>query len=267
MGSRSQKQQSPSPGSASRIGILAALFIVAVAAAVGFWQTRDSRSGPAADSLLHDLSAVWTWGDAEFAGGAAGAVWSFRWDGEADAASARRFGERFDTKWTLVKTPLGEAYQGEAEGGLSIWYRQHKEDSGGNPQQADGEDASVELIILLSPAKGSQLEMIKTAAAGIEEGAQAEKLSLKGSFTIRADPADRVSEKSIARLAAARQVEEYKDANTQSATYSSPALRTRIMSGNQSVNMQIAVVRSGQQEKVKLVIGIPLITGDYTAEN
>ncbi|MBW7458852.1 YwmB family TATA-box binding protein, partial [Paenibacillus sepulcri] len=94
-----------------------------------------------------------------------------------------------------------------------------------------------------------------------------EEVPLKGSFTVRAMPAAGASAKAFARLAAAKQIESYDDGNTRSVTYLSPKLRSEIMSGTQSVNMQIAQVHSMSGDEGELVIGVPLITGDYSAGN
>jgi hypothetical protein len=66
--------------------------------------------------------------------------------------------------------------------------------------------------------------------------------------------------------AAAKRVEGYDDGRTSSITYYTLKLGTQADSGGRKVNLQIAVTRPDAGADAELVLGVPLITGDYSVQ-
>lgn len=234
--------------------------------------------------LLHDFGQVWSWTDPVLDGGAQMGQWSFRMDGQWTRGKA---------EW--VAAALGVELASEADGltysgtrmnanpayELQIWYTPTistavvgNAAATGSPVAAalteDHSTEQVNAVVLLRFESGIDMQAIGDAVSGVEEEAKAQQLLYESGFAVRgtAKASDnRAASEAIVRKASAMERETYDDGHTRSVTYSTPQLHIGVDSGGARVNIQIAEVDGDANAEPEIVVGVPLITGDYRAEN
>jgi len=274
---RTDSRQSPSKRTArsGRLGIIAAA--AALLAAGGWAAVREQHANPdaaaavpSAESLLGDFNAVWSWSEQAFIGGAGSAKWAIRWDedGAWKAEDARKLAERLGIALTkqsgnqLTGSDSGHiVYAGEkktADGiELTLWLR-----------SGEGDASSVtDAVVLLQPPAGTGDAPIRQTAQSVVAAAHETGLLLKGSFAARGRPAGKEAATRLAAAADAEQREAYDDGHTRSVTYYSPKLRTGLTSAGKRINLQIAQAGGQGGDVAELIVGVPLITGDYSVQN
>ncbi|WP_274649168.1 YwmB family TATA-box binding protein [Paenibacillus humicola] len=256
-----------------RFGVLAAITVLLAAGCWTVWREQaakreEAAAKPAHVSVIGDFDAVWSWSGPSFAGGADGAKWTIRWD-EAAAWSledARKLAGLLgivlaeQSGGPLTGGGGGAVYTGRKTAGgmeLTIWL-----------QAAAGESASAaDAVVLLQPPAGTKAALIHNYAGRVEEAAAEAGLSLNGSFAVRGKPAGRDAAARIADAAGAERRESYDDGHTRSVTYYSPKLKTGVTSAGKPVNLQIAESGAAGGGEAELIVGVPLITGDYTVQD
>ncbi|NBD27716.1 YwmB family TATA-box binding protein [Paenibacillus glycinis] len=253
-------------GRAPLAGVLAALLIL-VAAIV--WTLRNGKDDPAADRsrpLRADFETIWGWSDAEYAGGASGAEWSFRWDGTASPKAAKSFaaglgfylGDRLAEGTEPIDVVASDpAYK------MTLWIHSRP--------RADGEQAEnpafYDIVLLLDAAKNEQRQTLADAIGKVERHVAESDLKLRGGFTVKGTAAREGARARVAKAASAGEAEAYDDGHTSSLTYYSAALGSKVQSASKAVNLQIAETSAAAGKGSELIIGVPLITGDYTMQD
>jgi len=248
------------------LGILVAIVVLLAAGGWAVWRGQPgsdpSMSIESGRPLLHDFAEAWSWSEDAFFGGAKQAAWSFRWDGRWKPEQARSLAERLGISLSLRQgdlqgsDALANAYTGAKDSGrgyaVTFWML-----------PGAGQDKLSDAVILLQAAEGVNEDAIAGAADEIEQVASELGLQMDYSFSVRGKPANDDASARIVRSADAKRLEVYDDGNTSSMTYYTPKLESRTDSGGRQVNLQIAETRPGAGADAELVIGVPLITGDY----
>ena len=242
--------------------------------AVGWilWQHVQSNNDLVRKPIEKDFRAIWSWSTKELEGGAIKARWSFRWDGQLNQLGEA---EKLAEKWgILLEETTADTYQGETKDAdghnkLTVWIHRSSQDGGTDAAlTADAlSDAPAELVVLLEPGPGLGYDSIIQSVATIEESVEVLDAGITGSFSVRGVPKETGSADRIAHEASAKKQEGYDDGNTSSITYFSSKLTTQVESGKKKVNLQIAQTGSSLEKNTELIIGVPLITGDYNVSD
>ncbi|RAP76966.1 YwmB family TATA-box binding protein [Paenibacillus montanisoli] len=241
--------------------IIAALILLAAGCWTVYAGKTKSSNTAAGERLLHDFEAVYAWSGSEYIGGAEGAHWSFRWDGRADRKEAEQLAASLG--FTLSSgldedEPVDIMAANDAER-MKLWI--HSRSDAFDPAGAK----PYELILLLDLGAGSARSEMEEALGRI--GRAAEDLDIRAGFTVRGAPIREGGAARLAEAASAQEVEAYDDGHTQSLTYFSKLLQSSVQSGDAKVNLQLAESAGAGGESSELIIGVPLITGDYTLQN
>ncbi|MFC5652748.1 YwmB family TATA-box binding protein [Paenibacillus solisilvae] len=247
-------------------GIAAACLILLITVGWTLWHVR-TNSVSASSPLQKDFSVIWSWSTQVLAGGAIDARWSFRWDGRLKGSEAAKLAANWGILLKKASTGTFDGETNEADGynKLTVWIHQPLQ-AGTLPDDTLG-DADVDLVMLLEPGAGLPFDSIKASIVEIEQVIKAADESITGSFSVRGIPVEADAAERIAHDAAAKQQENYEDGHTSSITYWSPKLTTEVKSGTKRVNLQIAETGPAPGAAAELIIGVPLITGDYTVED
>lgn len=276
-------------GMGTAAGVLLALAVLV--SAIG-WALWDKLAGGETEvgenaSIMRDFREVWTWSDASFQSGSASAAWSFRFDGQGTADQTRRIADALNIETVLAEDEHAysgvSASAGQSSGKTTLWYRideadnqssvnavgstAGREETGGRTTTGGAE--KVDLVILIEFGAGVELASIGNAVEELEARMTKEGLAYRSGFVgrgIRSESADDGAGAIALRAEAARK-ESYDDGHTASITYYADKLDSGVDSGGKRVNLQIAQNRGGRNAKPELIVGVPLITGDYTAEN
>ena len=207
-------------------GVLAAVLIL-VAAVV--WTLRNGKDDPASDRsqpLRADFETVWNWSDAEYAGGAADAEWSFRWDGTASPKAAKSFaaGLGFELGDRLADgTKPVDVVASDPAYKMTLWIHSRP--------PADGDQAEspalYDIVLLLDAAKNEERQTLADAIGTVERHVAETDLELRGGFTVKGTAEREGARDRIAKAASAGEAEAYDDGHTSSLTYYSAALGAR----------------------------------------
>jgi len=273
-------------------GILVAILVISAAVVYGFWG-KERTDGPYArgtTALNHDLSAVWGWMDSSLAGGSQQGKWSIRFDGHwtqeqteavADALGMTMPFSEHAGDASGSQSIGGESIQAEGRYKLTLWFQ-------GDKQREVKKDASIDAEAAAAPeiedsqSKGKQTGMVvlmiqsleqlsydelMAAANMVEQAAAKSGLHYNSSFSVRGQP-DKLGEAELlASRAGARRLENYQDGHTSSVTYATAKLKASVESGTKRVSMQIADVSGDAGAPAEIIVGVPLITGDYRIED
>ncbi|QYR20707.1 YwmB family TATA-box binding protein [Paenibacillus sp. sptzw28] len=263
--------QKPLSKRTGRSGILIALLIIVTAA---WWTMGNKRENSVKElsqsMLLSDLSTVWHWCEDELVGGSRQSRWSFRWDGQGMQVNTGVLANKLGIalKQTDNETLQGEADMENGRVKISLWIhvqagsKQQPAKESTEPSRGNG--TPVQAVILMKPQDGTDLTEITAAASHVQQAVSAADFTFAGSFAVRGEPAKAAAASRIADMAHAKRQEVYNDGQTDSVTYFTPELKTAVKSGSNSVNLQMAEIRATGGGRRQIVIGVPLITGDYT---
>ncbi|QHW33146.1 hypothetical protein GZH47_21730 [Paenibacillus rhizovicinus] len=260
-------------------GIFAALLIL-IGAVV--WAVASGKNGQHSDSgalrpLSSDFESVWSWSDSEFAGGARSAQWTFRWDGAVSLQAAKAFaaGLGFHLSGQLSDSSPIDVVASDAAYKMTLWLhsRQASEDETGDNTDT-GTDASgltaekplYDIVLLMNASEDAEKQAMSTAIKQVEESIAHAGLPLRGGLTVKGNAAGDGAGARVAKAASAKETETYDDGHTSSLTYFSDKLASKVQSGEKTVNLQIAESVSGTGKVPELIIGVPLITGDYAMQ-
>ncbi|MFB9324891.1 YwmB family TATA-box binding protein [Paenibacillus aurantiacus] len=266
-------------GLGTAAGVLLALAVLVAAAGWAIWN-KQSAGGTATGekaAIMRDFREVWTWSDASFRDGSASAAWSFRFDGRWTKNQAQWVAEELGIETVVAEDNHTYSGVSTSTGPIprktTLWYRiaatdeQRGETAGGLATDADGAEEA-DMVLLLEFGTGVELASIGNAVEELETKMKKEGLAYRSGFVgrgVRNDRADDAAGAIALRAEAARK-ESYDDGHTASITYYTSKLNSAVDSGGKRVNLQIAHSRS-RDAKPELIVGVPLITGDYTAEN
>ena len=136
---------------------------------------------------------------------------------------------------------------------------------------ADGDQAEspalYDIVLLLDAAKNEERQTLADAIGTVERHVAETDLELRGGFTVKGTAEREGARDRIAKAASAGEAEAYDDGHTSSLTYYSAALGSKVQSASKAVNLQIAETSSAAGKGPELIIGVPLITGDYTMQD
>jgi len=275
-------------------GILVAVLVISAAVVYGFWG-KERTDGPYArgtTALNHDLSAVWGWMDSSLAGGSQQGKWSIRFDGhwtrEQTGAVAESLGmiipfsEHADDV-TASQTIGGESIQAEGRYKLTLWFQGDKKHQGekdssiehaNRADPVEGVEAMPSskqqtgmVVLMIQSLEQMSYDELLAAANTVEVAAAEAGLHYNSSFTVRGQPDKPGEAELLASRAGARRLENYHDGHTSSVTYATAKLKASVESGTKRVSMQIADVSGDAGAPAEIILGVPLITGDYRTED
>ncbi|SFE39468.1 TATA-box binding [Paenibacillus catalpae] len=197
------------------------------------------RSDKNPSILAHDIALLWQWTDKLYSKGAATVEWTVRWDIEGDAASLEQ-----------VQQQLQADEKGQEKGTLSIF-----------PLTEDNQA----MIVYVSKQKTDEkqlLNVINSAEAIFKESG----LTYSGGMTVRGETEYNNAAERLAQAAGGKRIDRYKDeSGTVSEAYYSEKLFSAVEAGaGKKANLQVAQHRETESGRLSLIVGTPLITGDYT---
>lgn len=215
----------------------------------------------AASAMKHDIEALWQWNDKIYAGGAGEAEWSFRWDVSGSRAALDQLAKQLFTDENT--SDEGRLYNERA----NSLTKEVAELGGTLTYYFVSSDSSTFRAIVLFATKGStSLETLRTLISKVEGSLKEGEIAFSGSMTVRGQSEyDKAAEK-LTALAGAKRIDHYDDGGTVSETFYTERLYAAIQAGEgQKGNLQIAVRRETDTGQLALIVGSPLITGDYAA--
>lgn len=249
----------------SRYGIPLALFVVALGAAWALWQDQQAPGEQTRAELLvaHDLQALWSWSDKELIGGAEAADWTVRFDVTAKAGTFEELQQKlFTDEKGNSEDKLVENEGRTVTGKLPVY--------GGriSISRIEAEDNRERLMLLLEMSRKEQHDpgkVLEATAALSEQIAQLAP-AFTSSMKVQGKTHNEQAIDDLAKLAQAGRVDQYRDGGTTSETFYTGKLYSAITAGGgKSANLQIAVHEDKNNGNTDLTIGIPVITGEYSA--
>lgn len=232
----------------STILLLAALIGLMIIAVV---MTRteagdQAERTTATATFARDVAMLWAQAEQVYAQGNAGTTWNVRWDAQVALDAAGELA-------ALLGVPLQEtASEMSADGriysamrtldtyAMQLWY-------------ADQGD----LVLLLQATPGITLEELLSGIDTSLAALQAIQADYMASFNVRGAAREVTSAQRLLAALATEERETYDDGHTRSNTYYTAALAEY---HTQDYNLQLAEYAG------KLIIGVPLISGDYYTE-
>ncbi|WP_336789504.1 YwmB family TATA-box binding protein [Paenibacillus sp. MMO-177] len=218
-----------------------AVFLAAVVLVVGMiWAVfnRDQlRSDENPGIVAHDLALLWQWTDKLYSNGAADTEWTIRWDLE---------GENLEQ----AEQQLQADEKGQKQGTLSIF-----------PLTSDHKA----MLVFTTNQKADKKQLLafvnRTEAVLKKAG-----VSYSGGMTVRGKTEYNNAAERLAKAAGGKRIDRYKDeSGTVSEAYYSEKLFSSVEAGaGKKANLQVAEHRETESGALSLIVGTPLITGDYT---
>lgn len=264
------------PRNRKQTGTLLAVILLLALSGYALWSSKSSNGTTepsyGESAILHDFSTVWAWVEPELIGGSKQGNWSFRFNGRWTMEQANEAAALLE----LTLDPSQDAgavsgetvYRGQLEFEdykLSMWLQM---DSGAASAEGGAGSSPIgDAVLLLQAPDGSRLSQIQEAAAKVEQAVRRANARYEGSFAVRGEPKDKAAAKRIAEKAAAAIQEDYDDGHTVSTAYESRKLKSSVVSGGKRINLQIAVVNGAAGTESKIIVGVPLITGDYLEQD
>jgi hypothetical protein len=245
------------------IGIAAA-FAVLLAGAVWALVAADhgggtGKNGPP-NGMTEDMAALWDWVDPLLVRGAAGGIWSLRWDVRLKPGEAGHLPDR------LGLSPLDE--KGGDRGTLT---KRSKAAYGGTLTlllPSHGRVEQPEDAVILFERRAGERDGLLAAAAEIGRLLAETAFEQTASFRVRGETDSPQAAERLAAWADARLEERYEDGGTVSLTYRTRQLHASVPLGRgRTANLQIALHTDRTDGTISLVAGVPLITGDYAASD
>ncbi|TYP71745.1 YwmB family TATA-box binding protein [Paenibacillus methanolicus] len=263
-------------------GVVLALVVLVSAVGWALWSKRAEGGAKNGDqaSIMRDFREVWTWSDASFQDGAASAAWSFRFDGRWTQVQARWIAEALGIETAFAEDE--HTYSGVSTtigpnpGKTTLWYRlpdtadleTGSEDAGSvdGGETDSGSAVYADVVLMIEFGAGVELASIGNAVVELETMLGKDGLAYRGGFVGRGKKSALAEDAAgaIALRAEAARKESYDDGHTASIAYYTSKLESGVESGGKRVNLQIAHNRGAKPE---LVVGVPLITGDYASQN
>lgn len=250
----------------TRAAIIAAILILIGG---GFWSAVKQREANNAmqetSALQHDLKLLWQWSDKLFTDGADTAEWSFRWDAEGEGATVEQ----------LVQT-ITDADENFKKGMLYVEGADtasiEMTDLGGTLSVYSVPSGQKRKAILLyqSNMNGNvpgTHKMLNEAIVKVEGALQQAGADYTEGLSVRGTTEHKDAVERLARAANAKKIDRYDDGGTVSASFYTEGLylSTPLENGSKKrVNLQSAVHRDTVTGEQNLIIGVPLITGDYS---
>ncbi|MFC4776083.1 YwmB family TATA-box binding protein [Paenibacillus sp. GCM10023252] len=248
-----------------RRSMLLAVIVLIVAGSISVWTSNKRQDHEAASSpATQDLTALWVWGGEQLEGGSEAGEWSIRMDaehvGSGGGANLEKLALRLldeksteagnlQDKASLVRSGHPRGY----EGTLAI-------------RAIPGEKGQSWLLLYTADLNPSKDDLVAVCRF-IERTLASEGLAYKISTRVRGQTSREDAAKRVAKLAQAELVEQYKDNGTISQTYYTDQLLQEVeLREGVKANLQIARFPGRSPRAYTLVVGTPLITGDYSGQ-
>ncbi|GLX67487.1 YwmB family TATA-box binding protein [Paenibacillus glycanilyticus] len=189
--------------------------------------------------LAHDIALVWQWTDKLYSKGEASREWTIRWDVTGEAASLEEVEQQLHTDEKGLEQGTLSIFPLTADNQVMIVYV--------TKQQVDEK----QLLAFINRAETLFKQSGTTYSAGM---------------TVRGETEYNNAAARLAQAASGKRVDRYKDeSGTTSEAYYTEKLFSSVEAGaGKKANLQIAVHRETESGALSLIVGIPLITGDYT---
>ncbi|GGG76156.1 YwmB family TATA-box binding protein [Paenibacillus radicis (ex Gao et al. 2016)] len=242
----------------ARLAVLAA-FVILVAC--GYWAFMQKGNDTVEQSAFqHDIQSLWSWTDKLFTGGAGSAEWSLRWDAEGDGATVGQ----------LVQAMTSE----DASSDKSVLYTEGADEATIMLEAYGGE-----LSIHSLPAGRQRRAILQFRTSGeaskqnllnlvqkVEEGLESADTKYSEGITARGKTEYNDAISRLVKAGQAREIEYYADGGTVSNSYYTDRLKKSVKSGGKEgklISFQAASHREAGSKQHDLIVGLPLITGDY----
>lgn len=249
----------------TKAGIWLAVAVIVIGAAWGIWKANSaSEELPASEERLrHDLQVLWEWSDEQLKTGSENGAWAIRWNAAGGAGTMDKLAEALFTGEdgkSLDKVVQNEgktiaAQSGQLGGRISI-----------SLLETDG---SFEQLLLTFDAAGNGAltqNGLLEAAAAISEKLEESGTEFTSSLKVQGLAGKKKPVEELMKRANAKPIDRYEEDGTVSATLFSGKLRSSVdTGGGKMANLQIALHKETNSEHTSLTIGIPVITGDYSA--
>lgn len=245
------------------VGVLLAILILVIGA---IWASgnrekiRGTHTENASKGVLqHDLEVLWQWNDKVYTGGSSEAEWSLRWDVRGSGASLEQLSK------TLFNDGKGEDMDRIIANGADQLNKELPE-FGGTLSIHKIPSSQQPVVMLLFQSRGSA-ERLKLLALieKVEDNLRRGDTAFNGGITVRGYSVYNNAAERVGSLAEADRIDLYEDDGTISETLNTERLHGSIQAGDgKNANLQIAVHQETDNGKVSLIIGTPLISGDYT---
>lgn len=223
----------------TRLAVILAL-VVLLTGMIWAVANREQIKADNNESILaHDLTLLWQWTDRLYGKGTSAAEWTIRWDLEGEASSLAKAEQRLQTD--------EKAHQ---QGTLSIF-----------PLTTQNQ-AMVLYVTQSNVDKKQLLSFVNDAEKIFKELG----MTYIGGMTVRGEAEYNNALKRLAQASGGKRIDRYKDSSgTVSESYYSEKLFSSIEAGaGKKANLQIAEHIETESGMLSLIVGIPLITGDYT---
>ncbi|MFF2481757.1 YwmB family TATA-box binding protein [Paenibacillus sp. NPDC058071] len=245
--------------------MLAALLILLIG---GYWAASGKgkpASGITPDKAAvsadqHDLRALWEWTDGLYKGGAARAEWSIRWDAAGNEATVERLLEAL--KPELEEAPQNLIYIDQVRSAIK------ELPSYGGILTADalpsGKERRLVVLFRTTSGSGANRDKLLELIERMEDALRQLEADYRIGMTSRGLTEYNSASEKLAQRAGASKVDRYDDGGTVSTTYYTEKLYVSVEAGKgKKANLQAAVHRDSETGQLRLIAGVPLITGDY----
>ncbi|NIK76354.1 hypothetical protein FHS15_001461 [Paenibacillus castaneae] len=255
------KQNSKKP----KAGIVVALLVILIGAAAALWQAdkKTEEEAIAEQMLNHDLQVLWETSDVQLKSGSIGADWTIRWNVKGDKGAMNALVKKLfiDEKGKDIEKIVqndGKTVSGvdDAFGGrISISLI-------GNDYESE------QLMLLLETNPALLLDKIRLLQAAESISKEVVRISpdFTSSMKVQGYTENKLAAEQIKKQVNAKQIDRFEDGGIMSEMLFTGMLRSTIdVGGGKSANLQIAVHQERNSDQIALTIGVPIITGDYSA--
>lgn len=249
----------------TKAGIVVALLVILIGAAAALWQAdrKTEEAAIAEQMLIHDLQVLWEWSDVQLKNGSIWADWTIRWNVKGDKGAMNALVKKLfiDEKGKDIEKIVqndGKTVSGvdaSIGGRISI--------------SLIGNDYESEQLMLLLETNPALL-LDKTKLLQAAESISKEIVRISPDFTssmkVQGYTENKLAAEQLKKQVNAKQIDRFEDGGIMSEMLFTSMLRSAIaVGGGKSANLQIAVHQERNSDQLALTIGVPIITGDYSA--
>lgn len=251
----------------TKVGIMLAMLVILICAAWVMWQAdREPKEATSAEQLLqHDLGELWLWSDDQMKSSSEGAQWSIRWnvtgkEGAMEELTQQMFSQEPGKASSILvqnqnegKTVTGviPSYGGQVSISLT---------------QIDSNGEQLMVVLETKPTEMTKKNKLLQVTA--EVSAQIARISPAFTTSMKVQGYTKNSQaiQRLVRLTDAKAVDHYEDKGTTSDMFYTRKLHSAITVENgKTANLQIALHKETNSDQTALTIGVPVITGEYSA--
>ncbi|TCM88593.1 TATA-box binding protein [Paenibacillus sp. BK033] len=234
-----QKTAEQSNRQKARRAVILAAAVLVTGMVWAIFNRDQLRSDENPGIVTHDLAMLWQWTDKLYSKGAADSDWTIRWDIEGEAAGLEQ-----------AEQQLQADEKGREQGTLSIF-----------PLTSDRQ-----AMLVFTTNQKADKEQLLAVVKRTEDVLKKAGISYSGGMTVRGLTEYNNAAERLAQASGGKRVDRYKDeSGTVSEAYYSEKLFSSVEAGaGKKANLQIAEHRETESGALSLIVGTPLITGDYT---